>query len=55
MTRLGARERRHPGGRLHLATINGLREFMKRNLKEVFGNYHKLKQGPHYTVALACR
>jgi hypothetical protein len=26
---------------------------MKRNLTEVFGNYEKLKQGPHYTVALA--
>ena len=28
---------------------------MKRNLKEVFGNYDKLKQGAHYTVALAVR
>jgi 16S rRNA (guanine1207-N2)-methyltransferase len=43
------------GGRLYLVTINGLRQYMKRNLGEVFGNYDKLKQGPHYTVALAVR
>lgn len=42
-----------PGGRLYLVTINGLRQFMKRNLEEVFGNYKKLKQGRAYTVALA--
>ena len=50
-----ARARLLPSGRLYVVTINGLREFMKRNLKEVFGNYDKLKQGPHYTVALAVR
>jgi 16S rRNA G1207 methylase RsmC len=50
-----ARDRLKPGGRLYVVTINGLREFMKRNLKEVFGNYDKLKQGTHYTVALAER
>jgi len=44
-----------PGGRLYVVTINGLRQYMKRNLGEVFGNYDKLKQGPHYTVALAVR
>ena len=43
----------NPGGRLYLVTINGLRQFMKRNLNEVFGNYDKLKQGKNYTVALA--
>lgn len=50
-----ARARLRPGGRLYLVTVNGLREFMKRNLTEVFGNYDKLKQGAHYTVALARR
>ncbi len=50
-----ARQRLNPGGRLYVVTINGLREFMKRNLTEVFGNYDKLKQGAHYTVALAVR
>lgn len=48
-----ARARLVPGGRLYLVTINGLREFMKRNLHEVFGNYDKRKQGAHYTVAMA--
>lgn len=47
--------RLRPGGRLYLVTINGLRQYMKRNLTEVFGNYDKLKQGAHYTVALAQR
>jgi 16S rRNA G1207 methylase RsmC len=50
-----ARDRLNPGGRLYVVTINGLREFMKRNLKEVFGNYDKLKQGAHYTVGMAQR
>lgn len=50
-----ARARLKPGGRLYLVTINGLREFIKRNLSEVFGNYDKQKQGAHYTVALARR
>jgi len=50
-----AHARLRPGGRLYLVTINGLRQYMKRNLGEVFGNYDKLKQGPHYTVALAVR
>ncbi len=48
-----AHARLRPGGRLYLVTINGLRQYMKRNLTEVFGNYDKLKQGAHYTVALA--
>lgn len=45
----------NPGGRLYLVTINGLRQFMKRNLNEVFANYDKLKQGKAYTVALAIK
>ena len=48
-----ARERLNSEGRLYLVTINGLRHYMKRNLKEVFGNYKKLKQGAKYTVHLA--
>ncbi len=50
-----AHARLRPGGRLYLVTISGLRQYMKRNLTEVFGNYDKLKQGTHYTVALAQR
>ena len=44
-----------PGGRLYVVTITGLRKFMQRNLGEIFGNYDKVKQGQHYTVAMAMR
>ena len=47
------RRRLKPGGHFYVVTINGLRQFMKRNLNEVFGNYRKLKQGRTYTVAVA--
>ena len=50
-----AYSRLNPGGRLYLVTITGLRAFIKRHLRDVFGNYDKLKQGVHYTVALAER
>ena len=50
-----ARNRLRPEGRLYLVTINGLRQYMKRNLQEVFGNYKKLKQGEKYTVHLAVK
>lgn len=42
-------------GKLYLVTVNGLRQYMKRNLKEVFGNYKKIKQGKTYTIHLATR
>lgn len=42
-----------PGGRLVIVTINGLRQFVARAFKEVFGNYDKLKQGKTYTVSSA--
>ncbi len=42
-------------GRLYLVTVNGLRQYMKRNLKEIFGNYKKIKQGKSYTIHLACK
>ena len=44
-----------PGGRFVVVTINGLREFIARTFKEVFGNYDKLKQGKTYTVAQAIK
>ena len=43
------------GGRFYVVTINGLRDYMKRNFKEVFGNYKKCKQGANYTVAMASK
>ena len=42
-----------PGGQLVVVTISGLREFIKRNFTEIFGNYKKLKQGKDHTVARA--
>ena len=44
-----------PGGKCYIVTINGLRQFVKRNFVEIFGNYKKLKQGSVYTVAMAVR
>lgn len=48
-----AKSRLDPGGRLYVVTVNGLRQFMRRYLEEIFGNYKKLKQGKGYTVAMA--
>lgn len=42
-----------PGGKLYVVTITGLRRFIARHFKEIFGNYDKLKQGRDYTVAMA--
>ena len=42
-----------PGGEIYVVTISGLREFIKRNFQEVFGNYEKVKQGKNYTVGKA--
>ena len=45
----------NPGGQLVVVTISGLKQFIKRNFKEVFGNYQKLKQGREHTVARAVK
>jgi 16S rRNA G1207 methylase RsmC len=42
-------------GKLYLVTVNGLRQYMKRNLKEIFGNYKKIKQGKAYTIHLSTK
>lgn len=44
-----------PGGHFYVVTINGLRQFMKRYLQDVFGNYKKIKQGRKYTVSVAVK
>ena len=44
-----------PGGQLVAVTVSGLKEFIKRNFKEVFGNHKKLKQGRNHTVAVALK
>lgn len=50
-----ARAHMNPGAQLYVVTINGLRDFMKRHFKEIFGNYKKLKQGANYTVSMAIK
>ncbi|HGE70187.1 TPA: class I SAM-dependent methyltransferase [Candidatus Poribacteria bacterium] len=42
-------------GKLYVVTISGLREFIKRNFKEIFGNYDKIKQGREHAVYLAVK
>lgn len=44
-----------PGGRIYVVTITGIRRYIERSFKEVFGNYKKLKQGKTYTVAMAVK
>lgn len=44
-----------PGGQFVVVTINGLRDYMKRNFNEVFGNYDKVKQGKDYTISRAIK
>ena len=48
-----AKQRLKPNGRLIVVHIGGLKNFIKRGFKEVFGNYKKIKQGKIYTVAQA--
>ena len=50
-----AKKHLKPNGRLYVVTISGLREFIKRNFKTVFGNYRKVKQRQTHTVAMATR
>ena len=44
-----------PGGKITVVTINGLKDFIKKNFKSVFGNYKKLKQGQKYIVSQATK
>jgi 16S rRNA (guanine1207-N2)-methyltransferase len=50
-----AKDHLRPGGQLVVVTISGLREFIKWNFKESFGNYDKVKQGREHTVARAVK
>jgi 16S rRNA G1207 methylase RsmC len=43
------------GGVITFVSINGLRDFLKNNFKEVFGNYKKIKQGAKYTISQATK
>lgn len=44
-----------PGGRIYVVAISALRQFIKRSLLDVFGNYDKVKQGSKYTVSLGIK
>ena len=52
---IDAKKHLKPNGRLYVVTISGLREFIKRNFKTIFGNYRKVKQRGTHTVAMATR
>jgi len=45
----------NPGGKFYTVTISGLKDYMKRRLNEVFGNYNKLKQSKTYTAAVSIK
>lgn len=40
----------NPGGKFVVVTIAGLREYIKRNFKETFGNYTKLAQDRGFAI-----
>jgi len=42
-----------PGGRFIVVTISGLKEYIKRYFKEVFGNYEKVDHSKTYIVSAA--
>lgn len=43
------------GAQIYVVTITGLRQYIKREFTEIFGNYKKVKQGKQYTVAMATK
>ena len=45
----------NPGGKFYIVTISGLKDYMKRRLSEIFGNYDKLKQSKTYTAAVSIK
>lgn len=50
-----ARARLQPGGRLYVVTIAGLKNYIKRNFREIFGNFDKVKQRGTYLVSMAVK
>jgi len=50
-----AMQQLNKNGRIYVVTINGLRGYIKRVFKDIFGNHKKLKQGKNYTVAMAVK
>ena len=50
-----AREHLVNGGKLYVVTIAGLKNYVKRTFREIFGNYKKIKQRGTYLVSMAER
>jgi 16S rRNA G1207 methylase RsmC len=48
-----AKKHLKPNGKFYVVVISGLKEFIKRNFEEVFGNYKKVTHSNDYMVALA--
>lgn len=47
--------RLHPGGALWVVTVAGLKDYMKRVLRDTFGNHRKVKQSGTHVVTMAVR
>ncbi|MBI4225767.1 methyltransferase [Candidatus Roizmanbacteria bacterium] len=43
------------GGKLYIVFISGLKDFFKRNFKDVYGNYTYIASSKTYTVAIASK
>lgn len=43
------------GGKIYIVVLSGLKEFIKRNLNEIFGNYEKLSHNNVYSVFSAVK
>lgn len=52
---MDAKKHLRPGGVFYIVSLSGMRRFIERVLKDVFGNYEKCKQGRTYTVAAVRR
>jgi len=48
-----ARQRLRPGGRLYVVSVAGLKDYLRRTFRELFGNYTKVKQGRAHVVSMA--
>lgn len=48
-----AKKHLKPGGKLYFVFVSGLKEFFKRNFKEIFENYNRIATNGTYTVAMA--
>ena len=44
-----------PGGHFYVVTVAGLKDYIKRSFRSVFGKYEKIRQGGTYTVARAVK